>query len=185
MRCKAFKNLLLLAFLAFALVSCSQFFDEHGNSIMNLDAEIQTVSSSSSAVLGTEVPVMDSRVVSYQRAHWSGYLGFRGIIADPDTLKSWFPNKLNNDECNYFAIFNSTNSSSSGYLVLAQDMVLYSLTYSSGEGCAETTDIFYDVMLVCDDAANTFRNNINLNGSYAVPGWDCSKWQTAPEKGYF
>ncbi len=136
-------------------------------------------------IVATEMPVMDSRVVSYQTANWSGGLGFRGIIAEPDVLDSWFPNNLNNEECNYFAIFNSTNSTSSGHLVLAEDMVLYHLGSSAGEWCMETADIFYDVMLVCDNVAGTFRNNINLNGSYAVPGWDCNKWETVPEKGYF
>jgi len=137
-------------------------------------------------VVATEMPVMDSRVVSYNgEARWSGYLGFKGIITNPDTLNSWFPNNLNNEECNYFAIFEATNSTSSGHLVLAEDMVLYHLRPSAGELCVETTDIFYDAMLVCDNAAGTFRNNINLNGSYAVPGWDCSIWQTVPEKRYF
>ncbi len=139
----------------------------------------------SEPIVATEMPVMDSRVASYQTANWSGGLGFRGIIAEPDVLNSWFPNNLNNGECNYFVVFESTNSTSSGHLVLAEDMVLYHLRPSAGEPCMETDDIFYDAMLVCDDAAGTFRNNINLNGSYAVPGWDCSKWKTVPERGYF
>jgi hypothetical protein len=139
-----------------------------------------------------EIPIMDSRVVSYQgesyyQVHWSEQLKSRGIIDNIDTLKSWFPHDLNEqNECNYFAIYNSTNSTGSGYLVLTNDMVLHSLKPSSRKGCAETTDIFYEIMLVCDDKANTLKNNINLNGSsYAVLSWNCNKGKTAPKKGFF
>ncbi len=173
-----YENLFLLAFLAF-MVGCQLFSDESGDPSITLNTEKRVENRD------TEIPTMDSRVVSYQTANWSGGLGFRGIIAEPDVLNSWFPDNLNNEECNYFVVFESTNSTSSGHLVLAEDMVLYHLRPSAGEPCMETDDIFYDAMLVCDDAAGTFRNNINLNGSYAVPGWDCNKWETVPEKGYF
>jgi hypothetical protein len=134
----------------------------------------------------TEIPVMSDKVVSYQTARYIDGFGFAGIVTDTDTLRSWFPNDYNDQrkECNYFAAYNSTNSTSSGYLVLTQDMVLYSLHSSSGEGCVETCDIFYEAMLVCDDKAGTIKNKFKRE-SYAVPGWDCTKWETAPEKGFF
>lgn len=137
---------------------------------------------------GGGMPVMDNRVVSYQKAGWSSELGSSGIIDNIDTLKSWFPNDLNEQgECNYFAIFKATNSTRTGYLVLAQDMILYSLVpnLALSDRCMETEDIFYDVMLVCDDKANTFKNNIKLNGTYTVPNWNCTDGRTAPEQGFF
>jgi len=145
-------------------------------------------SSNGEPVVATEMPIMDNRVVAYQKARWSEQLGFKGIIDNTDTLKSWFPNDYDEQkECNYFAIFNSTSSTGCGYLVLANDMVLYSLKYNPALGnmCGGTGDIFYDVMLVCDDEANTFKNNINLNGSYVIPNWNCEDWRTTPEKGHF
>jgi len=147
----------------------------------------ESSSSTGEPVVATEMPLMDSRVVSYQKAHWSGQLGFRGIVDNIDTLKSWFPNDYGQGECNYFAIFNSTSSTNCGYLVLAKDMVLYSLAPNPtlSDMCVSTEDIFYDVLLVCDDKANTIKNSINLNGSYTVPDWNCHKWETAPEKGHF
>jgi len=165
-------------------------WDCERESLVNRNAYFTYASSSSTGepVVATEMPVMDSRVVSYQRAHWSEQLGFRGIIDNIDTLKSWFPNDLNEqEECNYFTIFNSTSSTGSGYLVLAKDMVLYSLipNYALSDYCISTDDIFYDVLLVCDDKSNTFKNNINLNGSYTVLDWNCTDWRTAPEKSHF
>jgi len=145
-------------------------------------------SSSGEPVVATEMPVMDSRVVAYQEAGWSEQLGFRGIIDNTDILKSWFPNYYDEQkECNYFAVFNSTSSTFCGYLILAEDMVLYSLKPNPvfSNMCMQTADIFYDVMLVCDDEANTFKNNINLNGSYVIPDWNCEDWRTTPEKGHF
>ncbi|MDR2583835.1 MAG: hypothetical protein LBC75_10175 [Fibromonadaceae bacterium] len=166
---KTFTKYLLFCGAAFAFWAC-------GN---------HTYDSSSSS---GGMPVMDSKVVSYQHIN-SGEWGSIRIVTDIDTLKSWFSNDLKDEqkECNYFAIFHSTSSTGSGYLVLAKDMVLYFLIPSSNSGgCVVTGDIFDEAILVCDDKANTFKNNINLSGSpYAVPGWDCSKGNTAPEKGFF
>ena len=163
---------------------------ERGGPIIR-DAYFANGASSSSfePVVATERPIMDSRVVSYQSAGWDNRCEYRGIVSDAETLKSWFPNDYDEQkgECNYFAIFNTTSSTGSGYLVLAQDKVLYSLLPNPdfNEACMSTADIFYETMLVCDDKANTLRNNINLNGSYVVPDWDCMKWESTPEKGFF
>jgi len=169
---KMFFKILAYTIVTFALLGCEDF----------------GINSPAEPNIGSKLPIMSDKVISYQRAGYSEDLGFRGIVSDAEILKLWFPNDYDEqNECNYFAIYNSTNSTGSGYLVLANDMVLYSLHPSrSGEGCAATCDIFYEVMLVCDDKANTFKNNIDLNGSlYAVPGWDCSKWETEPKKGFF
>ena len=146
--------------------------DFHGDSWAPLDTS-------------SKMPVMSDRVVSYQRA--GGY-GLRGIVSNQDTLKLWFPKDYDEQskECNYFAIYNTTSSTGSGYLILADDMVLYSLTPRYGwNGCAMTADIFVETMLVCDDQANTFKDGIDLNGTYAVPSWDCYDWETEPKKGFF
>jgi hypothetical protein len=177
---KTFSKYLLFCIAAFALWACGNhdFDDELGN----LKPGSNPASSNNGGI-----PTMDSRVVSYQRIN-SGEWGPMRIVTDIDTLKSWFPNDLNEEqnECNYFAIFNSTSSTGSGYLVLAKDMVLYHLGASIREGCAETCDIFDEAILVCDDKANTLKNNINLDGSfYAVPGWNCSTGENAPKKGFF
>jgi len=182
---KTFAKYLLFCVAVFALWACGNHNYDYDLDYLKPGGPANPHSSSSGGM-----PVMDSRVVSYQGGvHWNEQLEYRGIIDNIDTLKSWFPNDFNDEqnECNYFAIYNSTNSTSSGYLVLAKDIVLYSLKPSiSSEGCVQTCDIFYEAMLVCDDKANTFKNNINLNGSpYAVPGWDCSKWETEPKKGFF
>jgi hypothetical protein len=163
--------------ISIMLLACEDFGSNH----------IKQDPQSSSSFEFAEMPVMSDKVISYQRARYGSAPGFGGIVSDAETLRLWFPNDYDEqkEECNYFAIYNSTSSTGSGYLVLANDMVLYSLVPSSGEGCVHTADIFYDVILVCDDKANTFKNNINLNGSYAVPGWDCRKWETVPEKGHF
>jgi len=144
-------------------------------------------------VVATEMPVMSNKVISYQDSRYSYDIFLNAdfenerIISNPEILKLLFPNDYDEQkgECNYFAIHNITSSTGSGHLVFANDMVLYYLGPSKGEGCVSTCDIIHEVMLVCDDKANTFKNNINLNGYYAVPSWDCSKWETVPEKGFF
>jgi len=164
---------------AFALLAC------------DLDSVSSNIneSSSSSDVSNTEMPVMDSRVISYQKIDSYEWEIKERIITNIDTLKSWFPNDLKDEreECNYFAILNSTSSTGSGYLVLAEDMVLYSLVPNYvGNGCVTTCDIINEAILVCDDKANTLKNNINLNGNYyVVPDWICGDWRTEPEKGFF
>jgi len=169
---KMFFKILVYTIVIFAFLGC----EELG---INSPTEPNTDS---------QLPVMSDKVISYQRARYLDGFGFEGIVGDTETLKLWFPNDYDEqrEKCNYFAIYNATSSTGSGYLVLASDMVLYHLRPSSNSnGCLSTTDIFYDIMLVCDDEANTFKNNINLNSYYAVPGWDCSKWETAPPDGHF
>jgi len=138
---------------------------------------------------GGGMPVMDSRVVSYQQRIWSDQLSGcgSGITDDINTLKSWFPYDLNEqNECNYFAISKTSSSTWLGYLVLAEDMVLYSLVPNRvlNDRCVENDDISCEAILVCDDKANTIKNNINFS-TYTVPDWDCRKWETEPKKGFF
>jgi len=170
---------------AFALLAC------------DLDPVSSNINetSSSSAVSNAEIPVMDSRVISYQtdapyRWKFTEDLRLISIVTGIDTLKSWFPNDLKdeNDECNYFAILNSTSSTGSGYLVLAEDMVLYSLTpnYALGGACVGTTDIINEAILVCDDEAGTLRNKINSDVTiYTVPDWSCDGNGRMVPKGFF
>jgi hypothetical protein len=138
----------------------------------------------------SEMPVMDSRVVSYQQRIWSEQLSGcgSGITDDINILKSWFPYDIKDEqnECNYFAISNTNSSTWFGYLVLAQDKVLYSLVPNRAlnDGCVENDDMSCEAILVCDDKANTLKTNIKFS-NYTVPNWDCSKWETAPKKGFF
>jgi hypothetical protein len=143
-------------------------------SLVSKNVYFTHVSSSSSGepVVATEMPIMDSRVVSYQRVG-GPWVPAKTIVTDIDTLKLWFPNELDSDgQCNYFAIYNSTSSTASGRLVLSSDMVLYKLMTNGV--CMETMDIVGEAMLVCDDESGTLKNNINLNGVYVVPDWICT-----------
>jgi len=162
--------------------------------VESLPTSSSSVASGGSGCAIPEIPVMDSRVVSYQRGGCSELSGFReigagvGIIDNTDALKSCFPYDYDEQKkCNYFAIYNSTSSTRSGYLVLAKDMVLYSLIPNPAlsYSCMETTDIFNEMLLVCDDEENTFKKNITLNDSYVVPNWNCRDGQTAPKQGFF
>ena len=133
-----------------------------------------------------ELPIMDSRVVSYKmirpKEGYGEYLGYgNGFIADQDTLKSWFSDTFNNEqaesECNYFAIYFTTSSTLARYWILSQDMILCKVEPDYAK-CSENTDIAYHVMLVCDDTEEgNLKDKINLNSirSYIDEDWDCRK----------
>ncbi|MDR2999889.1 MAG: hypothetical protein LBU89_01380 [Fibromonadaceae bacterium] len=137
-----------------------------------------------------EMPAMDSRVVSYKMIGDGSeqlrpeYRERGGFVLGRDTLKSWFPHIFNDEQmefrCNYFAIY--FVHSDFRYMILSQDMVLYSVQPKYNK-CAETTDMKYASMLVCDDAEEgNLKDKIKLDAtrSYTDPNWDCRK-----ERGVF
>ena len=159
---------------------------------------VEEISSSSSSLDNsippsiTEIPVMDSRVVSYQsRWNMNGYydkLGYRnGFTADKDILKSWFPDIFNDElaesECNYFALYFTGSSSGliRSYEILSQDMVYMIGCTWKGTGVS-TGDFARRAMLICDDKAGTLRKSIDLDSIrfYNDPGWECESGKGGP-----
>jgi hypothetical protein len=137
----------------------------------------------------TEMPIMDSRVVSYI---WKGFSSAGRFITGKDSLKSLFPHIFENEDakCSYFAI--SFPGSSYSYHLLSKDMVLYGILNgfdSSSYGCDETLDIKTRTMLVCDDTEEgNLKDKINFNydyfNCYVDPDWDCAT-ESVHERGVF
>jgi hypothetical protein len=140
----------------------------------------------SCGLFGDEMPVMDSRVVSYQMIRYKDehqeYFKDRFLI-DKNILESWFPHIFNSEQteskCNYFAmIFSSPSSTLIEYWVLSPAMVLYKIKLGSTKGCSFNEEIAYHAMLVCDDTEEgDLKDKINLNSirSYTDEDWDCKK----------
>ncbi|MDR2580392.1 MAG: hypothetical protein LBC85_05300 [Fibromonadaceae bacterium] len=129
-----------------------------------------------------KMPIMDKRVVSHKKQIQIFIeRNDKGLITDKDTLKLIFPHILNYEQidnnCSYFAIYLKTSSTSFNYNILSQDMILYNITPGKSE-CPKTSDISYELMLVCDDTAEwNLKSKINLDSirSYVDSDWDCSK----------
>jgi hypothetical protein len=123
-----------------------------------------------------KMPVMDSRVVSYQRKGCS-----TGFTDDDELLKSCFPHIFNNgqakSECNYFALsfIGSSLGWDRSYMILSEDMTLYGIRCTLREPPGgDTGDFDYVTMLVCDDKNGTLRKSINHSIQfYWVPDWEC------------
>ncbi|MCL2207595.1 MAG: hypothetical protein FWB90_05805 [Fibromonadales bacterium] len=135
-------------------------------------------------------PIIDSRVVSYKKPVFkpgdSLYVKTReyiysspvhmGIITDEDFLKSAFPHIFEDKqaECNYFAIFfKDSDITTYNYWILSQqDMKLYEIYASGGDGSCSIVDFNYfliSAMLVCDNTAEkNLKDQIkfNPNGRY-------------------
>jgi hypothetical protein len=125
-----------------------------------------------------EIPVMNSMVVSHKKDAIKDFEPPNGIgfIIDKNTLKSAFPNIFDNEqaECNYFAIYYVTGTSSPYYWILSQDVILYQIKPGSGT-LIGTTDIIYSAMLVCDSTQEgNLKDRIDLNSTrgYTDPGWN-------------
>jgi len=165
-----------------------------------LDDEQNAISSSSGMQSSSSLegmPIWNSSVVSYRNIGYPYELGsIIGFVMGKDTLKSWFPDILDNEqvsECDYFAIYYSNSSISFQYIIISQDMVLYEIwpsiyAFADADGvfppnipshCVGTADIIYHAALICDDKAGTLRNNIDISfptHRYIDPDWDCNEW---------
>lgn len=145
-----------------------------------------------------EMPVMDSRVVAYDR-HGAGvykylvevgdsessdyyHLGdFNGIGIGISTVKN--PDIFDEErpECNYFAIDFSYPQSTHDYWILSQDMTLYQIKpgiHTMGMGCMRPAIPDFAAMLVCDDTAEgNLRDKIKIDSIQSLndPTWDCGK----------
>jgi hypothetical protein len=133
----------------------------------------------------TEIPVMDSRVVTYRRG---GDYNER-LVTNKETLISWFPDIFENEDarCNYFAL--SFGSDSFSYYILSQNKIYVispGLDLPECDSPTAYTTANTDVMLICDntDEKNlSSKINVNSTTSYADPNWNCAT--TVDDKGVF
>jgi len=157
------------------------------------------IPTSSSSFEVTEMPIMDSRILSYKvlaatwksSAMWEPEMSLTGFVTDKDILKPFFPHIFENEqpECNYFAIYFIVSSQQYEYKILSQDMILYSIK-PGGRGSsslfvcpthAGPTNFGYTAMLVCDDTAEgNLMDKIDLNFTpvYGDLDWDCNETET-------
>ncbi|MDR2580871.1 MAG: hypothetical protein LBC85_07765 [Fibromonadaceae bacterium] len=151
-------------------------------------------------VSSNEMPIMDSKVISYKRT-WHGHeyrssLGNEsGFTTDKDILALWFPHIFNEEqtvsECNYFALYFTIPSNSYYYLILSQDMIFNSIFCNSGgKELYWSEDFIYEIMLICDDKKGKLKESIDLNSTriiHTVPDWDCESGIGGPnwEKVFF
>jgi len=195
------KTFAFAAAASIALLACedtstnSQVNDLSSSSSNGLPSSSSFENSSSSSLEG--LPIWNSKVVSYKNIGYPYELGSIGFVMGKDTLKSWFPDILDNEqvsECDYFAIYYSNSSISFQYMIISQDMVLYEIwpsiyAFADADGvfppnipshCVGSEDIIYHAALICDDKAGTLRNNIDISfpvhHRYIDPDWDCSEW---------
>jgi len=192
---KSIKKLACAAIVSIAFSACE---DTGTNNTVN-----DPVSSSSSAVdnpvssssftqssSSFEIPVRDSRVMSYVKRSFYPYKDTPiFIIAGRDSLEFLFPDLFENEDakCNYFAI--SIPDGIFGYYILSQDMTLYEIHPTSGD-CDETADIRRATILVCDDTAEkNLSSKINLDIEsvifYGDPNWNCEEENNDNKGVYF
>jgi hypothetical protein len=183
-------------------LSCGTPDDEQN--AMSSSSNIQSSSSfenpSSSSLEG--MPVWNSRVISYRFT--GDYQAGIGLITDKNTLKSWFPDILDNEqagECNYFAVYYTTSSVALDYMIISQDMVIYSIfprlyelaeadkpPYPDRQNCDVSADFANHAALICDDEAWTLKNNIDVNLQpirFIDQDWNCNEEWVGVNKGVF
>ncbi|MCL1956209.1 MAG: hypothetical protein FWF63_02700 [Fibromonadales bacterium] len=167
--------------LAYAIVASIAFFACDDTSTNNTEPDC------------SKIPIMDSRVVSYQHKGCSKDYNYT-FIDDDELLKSCFPHIFNNGQaeskCNYFAL-NFVSSSDAwymGYIVLSKDMTLHYMTCSGHPG-GVNGDFAYVSMLVCGDKDGKLRKSINFDSiqNYEILNWDCESGTGMPnwEEIYF
>jgi hypothetical protein len=214
------KKMLSIKIFAYAVAISALFLScstpDDGQNAISSSSNIQLSSSedglpsssslenpSSSSLEG--MPVWNSRVVSYRYIGYPYELGIIGFAMGEDTLKLWFPDILDNEqasECNYFAIYHRTSSSPLDYMIISQDMAVYTILpsryaltdsnevfpYPPVPGCGTSEDIVYHAALICDDEAGTLRNNIDISHSpirYIDQDWNCNEEWVGVNKDVF
>ena len=146
------------------------------SSILNLSSSSFLQSSSSFEV--TEMPVMSSKVVAYEKG--VNYQVCATASPEKEVLKAAFPHIFDNEkeECNYFPACFPTASTANYYWILSEDMVVYKIFPGKGK-CGGTDDGFFSAMLVCDDTAEGNLQDIvnsqdfNYAPTYIDPDWNC------------
>jgi len=188
------KTFAFAAAISVVFWSCNALDDEQ-NAISS-SSGVQSSSSfenpSSSSLEG--MPIWNSRVVSYKNIG-NLYSEPPRFVTDKNTLKSWFPDIFDNEntECNYWAIIDVTSSQPLHYMIISQDMILYTIlpsryVFADDDGvfhtiitpsCGGSEDVVYHAALICDDEIETLRNNIDISfpvhHKYIDPDWDCTK----------
>jgi hypothetical protein len=166
---------MLLLAISFVFFSCSA--DDNGSeqsSSSSLNVQLSSSLQSSSSFELTEMPVMNSKVVSYVKISPIDCM----TTPEKDVLKSAFPHVFEDEreECNYLALCLPSNIINNYYWILSEDMVLYQIMPRKGINCGGTEDGTQSAMLICDDTAegNLMSKMVFNNESpftYYDPDW--------------